>query len=83
MGFSGSCTRKKRVQYKIEVLNEGCLSWACFATKGWVEASRGLRQEDPLASYLFIIIVDGLSRMLVRAEERGLVEGFIVGRVGL
>ena len=48
--------------------------------KEWVKASRGLRQGDPLSHFLFTLVVDVLSRMLVRVEERNLLEGFRVGR---
>ncbi|RVW59655.1 putative ribonuclease H protein [Vitis vinifera] len=48
--------------------------------KGWVKASRGLRQGDPLSPFLFTIVADVLSRMLLKAEERSLLEGFRVGR---
>ena len=44
--------------------------------KGWIKAYRGLRQADPLPPFLFTIVVDVLSRMLFRVEERGLFEGF-------
>ncbi|RVX05015.1 putative mitochondrial protein [Vitis vinifera] len=46
--------------------------------KGWVKASRGLRQGDPLSPFLFTIVADVLSRMMLRAEERSLLEGFRV-----
>ncbi|WJZ85876.1 hypothetical protein VitviT2T_005388 [Vitis vinifera] len=64
----------------------GCLSSVSFAilvngsAKGWVKASRGLRQGDPLSSFLFTLVADVLSRMLMRAEERNMLEGFRVGR---
>ena len=64
----------------------GCLSSVSFAVlvngnaKGWVKASRGLRQGDPLSPFLFTLVADILSRMLLRAEERNLLEGFKVGR---
>ncbi|RVX12865.1 LINE-1 retrotransposable element ORF2 protein [Vitis vinifera] len=48
--------------------------------KGWVKASRGLRQDDPLSPFLFTIVADVLSRMLLKAEERNVLEGFRVGR---
>ncbi|RVW96282.1 LINE-1 retrotransposable element ORF2 protein [Vitis vinifera] len=48
--------------------------------KGWVKAARGLRQGDPLSPFLFTIVADVLSRMLLKAEERNLLEGFRVGR---
>ncbi|WKA03325.1 hypothetical protein VitviT2T_021440 [Vitis vinifera] len=64
----------------------GCLSSVSFAilvngnAKGWVKASRGLRQGDPLSPFLFTIVADVMSRMLLRAEERNVFEGFRVGR---
>ena len=64
----------------------GCLSLATFAilvngnAKVWVKAFRDLRQGDPLSPFLFTIVVDVLSRLVVRAEEKGLIEGFRVGR---
>ncbi|RVW83280.1 putative mitochondrial protein [Vitis vinifera] len=48
--------------------------------KGWVKATKGLRQGDPLSPFLFTIVANVLSRMLLRAEERSLLEGFRVGR---
>ena len=64
----------------------GCLSSSSFAilvngnAKGWVKASRGLRQGDPLSYFLFTLVTDVLSRLMIRAEETGLTEGFFVGR---
>ncbi|KAJ9693494.1 hypothetical protein PVL29_012324 [Vitis rotundifolia] len=64
----------------------GCLSSVFYAVlvngnaKGWVKASRGLRQGDPLSPFLFTLVADVMSRMLLRAEERNLLEGFRVGR---
>ncbi|RVW91928.1 Transposon TX1 uncharacterized 149 kDa protein [Vitis vinifera] len=63
----------------------GCLSSVSFAVlvngnaKEWVKASRGLRQGD-LSHFLFTIVANVLSRMLLRAEERNVLEGFRVGR---
>lgn len=48
--------------------------------KDWVKATRDLRQGDPLSLFLFTIVVDALSRMLLRAKESRLLEGFIVGK---
>ena len=64
----------------------GCLSSVSYAilvngsAKGWVKASRGLRQGDPLSPFLFSLVADVLSRMLKRAEERNMMECFRVGR---
>ncbi|RVW98185.1 hypothetical protein CK203_031912 [Vitis vinifera] len=40
--------------------------------------SRGLRQEDPLFPYLFILVMETLSRLLSRAKEGGFIKGFLV-----
>ena len=48
--------------------------------KGWAKANRGLRQGDPFFSFLFTIVADVLSRMMMRSEESGLTVGFIVVR---
>ena len=64
----------------------GCLSSVSYAilvngnAKGWVKASRGLRQSDPLSPFLFTIVADVLSRMLLKVEARNLLEGFRIGR---
>ncbi|RVX13545.1 Transposon TX1 uncharacterized 149 kDa protein [Vitis vinifera] len=44
------------------------------------EGIKGLRQGDPLSPFLFTLVADVLSRMLMRAEERNMMEGFRVGR---
>ena len=64
----------------------GCLSSISYAilvngnAKGRVKASRGLRQGDPLSPFLFTIVADVLSRMMLKAKERSVLEGFKVGR---
>ncbi|RVW26237.1 putative mitochondrial protein [Vitis vinifera] len=60
----------------------GCLSTVSYAilvngnAKGWVKASRGLRQGDPLSPFLFTLVADVLSRMLLRPEERNSLKSF-------
>ena len=41
---------------------------------------RGLRQGDPLSSFLFILVAKVLNKMVVEAEQSGIVEGLLVGK---
>lgn len=74
MGFGAKWRRWIRV----------CISSASFSIllngspAGYFRASKGLRQGDPFP-LLFNIVVEALGRMIVRAEEFGMVEGFVVG----
>ncbi|RVW77727.1 Transposon TX1 uncharacterized 149 kDa protein [Vitis vinifera] len=78
--------RRKGFSQKWRSWMRGCLSSSSFAilvngnAKGWVKASRGLRQGDPLSPFLFTLVADVLSRLMIRAEETGITEGFFVGR---
>ncbi|RVW66276.1 putative ribonuclease H protein [Vitis vinifera] len=84
--FLDQVLEKKGFSPKWRKWMNGCLSSVSYAVlvngsaKGWVKASRGLRQGDPLSPFLFTLVVDVLSRMLLRAEERNMLEGFRVGR---
>jgi len=48
-----------------------------------VNIQRGLKQWDPLAPFLFLLVVEGLSGLIRSAEERGLYQGFQVGALGI
>jgi hypothetical protein len=42
-------------------------------------SSHGLRQEDPLSHFLFIIFMEALSKMLSTTVDEGFLSGFSVG----
>ncbi|GAU18658.1 hypothetical protein TSUD_124910 [Trifolium subterraneum] len=44
-----------------------------------INIQRGLKQGDPLAPFLFLLVVEGLSGAIRRAEEFGMFKGFKVG----
>lgn len=49
------------------------------ATKGYFPASRGLQQGDALSPFLFTLVVDALSQIIITVKLKGLFNGFQVG----
>ena len=47
------------------------------------QSSKGLRQGDPISSYLFVIAMEPLSRLLLKAQEGGFISGFTIGEKGV
>ncbi|XP_042940888.1 uncharacterized protein LOC122275743 isoform X2 [Carya illinoinensis] len=57
---------------KVSVLLNG-------SPAGFFHSSRGLRQGDPLSPLLFVVVMEGLGRMMSALSRNGLVGGFSVG----
>jgi hypothetical protein len=46
---------------------------------GFFSSSRGLMQGDPLSPFLFVIVMEVLSKMIIATVDRGFLSGFSVG----
>lgn len=72
-------------QHFISLVME-CISTASFSVFingspfGHFQASRGLRQGDPLSPALFVLFIDLLSRLLMTAETGVAIHGVKIGR---
>ena len=51
--------------------------------KGNIIPTRGIRQEDPLSPYLFLLCLEGLNGLIERAFDRKHIEGFSLCKSGL
>jgi hypothetical protein len=55
------------------------LSLGEWDPSGFFSSSRGLRQGDPLSPFLFVIVMEALSKMISALVDGGLLSGFMVG----
>lgn len=84
--FLDQALERKSLSTRWRLWMGGCLSSTNFvvsmngSAKGWFKATRGLRQGNPLSSFLSTVAVDVFSRMMLGVERSGLLEGFLVGR---
>lgn len=53
------------------------------ALLNYFNGSRSLRQGDPLSPFVFLIVAKAFGRLLSRAYEGGLLEGFDIGGNGI
>lgn len=49
-------------------------------TFGSITPSRGIRQGDPLSSYLFLLCIEGFTALIRKYESRGIIQGIKVAQ---
>ncbi|KAK2665976.1 hypothetical protein Ddye_004550 [Dipteronia dyeriana] len=55
---------------------------AFISGRGFIKPTPGLRQEDPLSPYLFILCAEGFSSLISKSERCGAYNGFRCSRLG-
>ena len=85
-GFLDFVLQRKNFGSKWRSWIKGCLSSVSYSViingrpRGKFRGSKGLRQGDPLSPFLFMLVADGLSRLMEKATEVGFVKGCKVGK---
>lgn len=76
MGFNG-----KWVSWIKNMLSSSSISILVNESlTGEFKSTRGLRQGDPIAPFLFLVVVEGLSGLMRQALLKGLYKGYKVGK---
>lgn len=84
--YRGCVTCFDTLYLYILFIKKNCISTVRFSIlvngepAGFFSSSRGLRQGDPLSPFLFLVVMEALSRLLDRAVMGGFIQGFRVGR---
>lgn len=87
-GFWDSVMRRMGFGRKWRNWIQVCISSASFsimlnrASEGFFKSSRGLRQGDPLSSFLFVLVTEALCKLISKAVEVGMVEGWEISHNG-
>ena len=50
--------------------------------KGYVIPTRGIRQCDPLSLYVFLLCAEGLSSLIKKVVDDGMMEGLVICQGG-
>lgn len=88
-GFLDSVMRRMGFGRKWRNRMQVCISSPSFsillngASESFFKSSRGLRKGDPLTPFLFILVMEGLSKLILKAEHVGMVEAWEVSHDGL
>lgn len=86
MSFLDFVLQKKVFGEKWRKWIKGCISTVSFSflingrPMGKFKEVRGLRQRDPLSSFLFNLVTDVLGRLVDKAKTRNQIQGMKVGR---
>nr|UBX54584.1 Line-1 retrotransposon [Lupinus angustifolius] len=66
--------------YKWRKWIKGCLS---STSMEFFSVSRGIRQGDPMAPFLFLMVAEGFAGLMRNARSAGLFEGYKIGSCGV